>query len=673
MCGIAGSLGTVPASPSSMIERVQRMVASLAHRGPDDTGVWADAPAGICLGNRRLAILDLSAAGHMPMHSPSGRYVVTLNGEIYNHAELVATLAAQGRSPAWRGSSDTEILTACCEAWGIERTIVACAGMFAIAVWDRETQRLALARDRIGEKPLYFGRFGGSWLFGSETKALCAHPLFTRAIDPFALSTYMSLGYVPAPTCIFDGVRKVMPGCIVTLEAGDDRVREHRYWSAVHEARRPKPRFGSDVEAIDRLEQLLEQAVSQQMISDRPLGALLSGGIDSSSIVALMCAQRSSTIKTFSIGFRQSSYNEAHFAERVAAHFATDHTELYVDANDVRDTIPLLPQIYDEPFADISQVPTFLVSRLAGSAVTVALTGDGGDELFGGYPRYGMGARLWPAMRALPQGLRPSIGRVLANTPDALDRVFAWAFPHDEESGVRGLRPAQKLGKLGRAFGSRDLEALYWQLLAPWAEPGLVRHSALHSPFPTDGESFDATTVEEEFMLRDLVGYLPDDILTKIDRASMAVGLESRAPLLDHRIVAFALQLPYDLKFRNGVSKWLLRQVLYRHVPQQLVDRPKMGFGIPIASWLRGPLKPWADDLIAGSDSPMAHMLDLAALRRMMTRHVSGVGDWHQPLWTALMFLNWVKTLEQTSAGSAPIVTSHRARDGSAASLAIGA
>ena len=274
-------------------------------------------------------------------------------------------------------------------------------------------------------------------------------------------------------------------------------------------------------------------------------------------------------------------------------------------------------------------------------------------------------------MRALPQGMRPSIGRALASVPGALDRVFARAFPHDEESGIRGLRPAQKLGKLGRAFGSRDLEGLYWQLLAPWAEPGLVRHSALHSPFPKDSESFDGATVEEDFMLRDIVGYLPDDILTKIDRASMAVGLESRAPLLDHRIVAFALQLPYDLKFRNGVSKWLLRQVLYRHVPQQLVDRPKMGFGIPIASWLRGPLKPWANDLIAASDSPMANMLDLAALRRLMARHASGVGDWHQPLWTALMFLNWVKALEQATGVSAPIVAPQFVRDLGSTPLAV--
>ncbi len=653
MCGIAGSLGLSPVDPSPIFPKVQRMIAALEHRGPDDAGAWADEGAAIGLGNRRLAIVDITAAGHQPMHSPTGRFVVTLNGEIYNHAALAATLEATGKAPAWRGSSDTERLLACLDAWGIAATIDACVGMFAIAIWDRAERRLTLVRDRIGEKPLYYARFPGLWLFGSEMKALTAHPRFSRSIDPRALATYMSLGYVPAPDSIFNHVRKVMAGSVVTLEAGSDRAVERPYWSMATEARRPKRVHANEAEAVDELERLMRQSVAGQMIADRPLGALLSGGVDSSSVVAMMCAERASSIKTFSIGFQQSSFNEAQFAARVAAHFATDHTELYVNSNDVRDTIPLLPTIYDEPFADISQIPTYLVSRLASHSVTVALTGDGGDELFGGYPRYGMGARLWPAMRRVPRAWRPSVGRLLASVPGAVDHAFAWAFPHDEVSGIRGLRPAQKLGKLGRAFRSPDLEALYWQLLAPWAEPHLLKHPSPKSPFPRDGDFPPVRSVEENFMLRDLVGYLPDDILAKIDRASMAVSLESRAPLLDHRIVEFALQLPLDLKFRRGVSKWLLRQVLYRHIPQDLVDRPKMGFNIPIASWLRGPLKPWAHDLIASARGDAAQMLDLRALRRLLERHASGVGDWHQPLWTALMFLNWAQGLDQPMASPA--------------------
>jgi asparagine synthase (glutamine-hydrolysing) len=646
MCGIAGSLGSPSGDSLPIGDSVQRMIMSLAHRGPDDAGIWFDAHSSICLGNRRLSILDVSHAGHQPMHSAGGRYVVTLNGEIYNHESLRTKLSAQGEAPTWLGSSDTEVLTACFEAWGIEATVAASVGMFAIAIWDRELRTLTLARDRIGEKPLFFGRFRGTWLFGSEIKALAAHPSFRRSIDPAALSAYMALGYIPAPVSIYRNVAKVRPGHLVTLRIGDDRPTETPYWSAIACANQPKYEFTHDVEAIDALEGLLTTAVSQQMVTDRPFGALLSGGIDSSSIVALMCAQRTSRLETFSIGFRESAFNEAHYAATVARHFGTMHTEMYVDANDVRNTIPLLPQIYDEPFADISQIPTFLVSRLASRSVTVALTGDGGDELFGGYPRYAMGARLWPQMQRLPNALRSTIGELLKRTPRGIDRAFTWAFPHDEESGIRGLRPAQKLTKLGRVFRSHDIETLYWQLLAPWAEPQLLREPGMSSPFPADIESFQSDSIEENFMLRDLVGYLPDDILTKIDRAAMSVSLESRAPLLDHRVVEFALRLPRAYKFRGGVGKWLLRQVLYRHIPRQLVDRPKMGFGIPIASWLRGPLKSWAYELIHASRSDSANLLDLQAVEAMLDRHVAGVGDWHQPIWNALMFLNWVKSVD---------------------------
>lgn len=655
MCGIAGSLGANPAGTASLTNVVHGMLAMLVHRGPDDGGVWTDAERSIGLGTRRLAIVDTSVAGHQPMHSRSGRFVVALNGEIYNHRALRRTLDARVDPPTWRGTSDTEILTAGLDAWGIEATLEACVGMFAIAIWDREQRRLTLARDRIGEKPLYFGRFAGVWLFGSELKALAAHPLFRATVDPEAFATYMALGYVPAPASIHAQVRKLRPGCVVTISADDDTANERVYWSPVAVASRPKRTFAHDVDAIDALENLLSNAVAEQMVADRPIGALLSGGVDSSTIVALMRRERSAPIKTFSIGFEQSAYNEAPHAARVAAHFATDHTDLYIGEQHVRDTIPLLPQIYDEPFADISQIPTFLVSQLAASAVTVALTGDGGDELFGGYPRYAMGARLWPTMRCVPRSLRPAIGALLRGAPPAIDHAFTWAFPHDEVTGVRGLRPAQKLGKLGRAFRSADIDALYWQLLAPWSEPALLRRPSAASPFPVSGAMPRSGSVEEMFMLRDLGGYLPDGILTKIDRASMAVSLESRAPLLDHRIVEFALQLPRELMFRQGVGKWLLRQVLHRHVPKALVDRPKMGFVIPMASWLRGPLKPWAHDLIASSHGDAADLLDLKAMTAMLKRHGTGIGDWHQPLWTGLMFLNWARHAElQLATARAP-------------------
>jgi asparagine synthase (glutamine-hydrolysing) len=653
MCGIAGVLGSVAVGSGAVTDPVQRMIAALAHRGPDDAGIWTDHAARVGLGNRRLAIVDLSTAGHQPMRSPSGRFVITLNGEIYNHELLRQRLEAEGRAPVWRGTSDTEVLCAAFDAWGIEATIAAVGGMFAVAVWDRDFRTLTLARDRVGEKPLYYGRFRGTWLFGSELKALTAHPFCQRTIDEAALASYMALGYVPAPATIYRNVHKVRAGCMLTLRADENLPREQVYWSAVAAADGPRRTFDNDAEAIDELEALLASSVGQQMAADRPFGALLSGGIDSSSIVALMSTQHASRLETFSIGFRESSFNEAHHAANVARHFGTVHTELYVDANDVRDTIPLLPQIYDEPFADISQVPTFLVSRLAARSVTVALTGDGGDELFGGYPRYSMGAGLWSKMQHVPSRWRPAIGDLLKQAPRAIDRAFSWAFPHDESSGIHGLRPAQKLIKLGRVFSSRDVEALYWRLLAPWGEPQLLRRPSTGPAFAPDTEEFPLTTIEENFMLRDLVGYLPDGILAKVDRAAMAVGLETRAPLLDRRVVEFALRMPASMKFRGGVGKWLLRQVLYRHIPKKLVDRPKMGFGIPIASWLRGPLKPWAYDLIASSRGDAAHLVDLRALRSLLDRHASGVGDWHLPIWTALMFLNWSQSMESGRAANA--------------------
>ena len=669
MCGIAGFIDGPDITRAAMEARVGRMISTLSHRGPDDAGVWADPSSRVCLGNRRLAILDRSVAGHQPMMSASGRYVATFNGEIYNCKSLRRELESVRCAPTWRGTSDTEVLVAAFDAWGIEAAVSACVGMFAIAVWDKELRALTLVRDRMGEKPLYFGQFHGVWLFGSELKALVAHPAFEGAIDLQAASTYMTLGYVPAPATIYRGVSKVRPGCMVRIDATTHAVQERPYWSLLEAASKPPLEFASGVasdhEAIDRVEALLSQAIAQQRTADRPVGVLLSGGVDSSCIVALMRAQDSSPIRTFGIGFHESFFNEAEFARKVASHFATDHTELYVSAAEAQAVIPLLPEIYDEPFADPSQIPTYLVSKLARTSVTVALTGDGGDELFGGYPRYAMGNRLWSMMRHVPASWRPPVGDLLQGlAPRFVDRLFAGIFAHDDVSGVRGIRPAHKIAKLGRVLRSRDLRALYLGLLSPWAEPESMGRSLRRQTLLHDVGDSGADTAYQDFMLRDLVGYLPDDILTKIDRAAMAVSLENRAPFLDHRVVEFAVRMPLALKARNGVGKWVLRQILYRHIPRALVDRPKMGFCVPLDSWLRGPLKEWAGDLISSRQSDAASLLDRTTLMRLFNEHNAGVRDWHQALWTALMFLAWGQ-IDRSVSASRTFERSTIVRDGS--------
>ncbi len=620
------------------------MSATLIHRGPDDAGVWSDPTAGMCLGFRRLAIMDLSGAGHQPMLSPSHRYVTVMNGEIYNFEELRLELQAAGLAPHWRGRSDTEVLVACFDAWGIKATICKCVGMFAIATWDRQTRTLTLIRDRIGEKPLYFGRVRGIWLFGSELKALVAHPAFERTIDPQSVATYMRLGYIPAPETIYLGVNKLKPGCMVTVELTSATVAEHRYWSAIKIANQPHRIFRCDNDAVDEAEALISEAVSRQVVADRPVGALLSGGIDSSCIVAMMQAQASSPIKTFSIGFHEKSFDEAPFARRIARHFGTDHTELYATAAEAQAVIPLLPDIYDEPFADSSQIPVYLVARLARTAVTVVLSGDGGDELLGGYPRYSMGSRLWGAIGRMPVHLRSAAAQLLQQmAPAFVDRMFARALPHNEISGVRGMRPAQKLRKLSRVLQSKDVADFYCQLLSPWAAPELLTPNLRSHHVFNSWANVGAPSIFEDFMLRDLVGYLPDDILVKTDRATMAVGLETRMPLLDHRFVEFALRLPLSMKTRGGVSKWLLRQVLHRHIPSAFVDRPKMGFGVPIGAWLRGPLRTWASDLIRSERNSADQFFDRDALTHMLDDHMAGIRDSSQALWTALMFLAWTR------------------------------
>lgn len=630
----------------SLSDECKRMADAIVHRGPDDHGIWVDAQAGIGLAHRRLAIVDLSPAGHQPMPSITGRYVIVFNGEIYNHSALRAQLEKEGRAPNWRGHSDTEVLLAGFDAWGIERTLQQSIGMFAIAVWDVQSCTLVLARDRMGEKPLYYGwqgqGAGAVFLFGSELKALRAHPMFHASIDRHALALYLRHNYVPAPRSIYEGIRKLEPGCMLTLGMGQSEPVITRYWSALEkvlEGSAGRHQVCNPEQAIDQLESLLKSAVSQQMMADVPLGAFLSGGIDSSTIVALMQAQSSRPVKTFTIGFHEKGYNEAEHAKAVARHLGTDHTELYISPEQAMAVIPSLPRIYDEPFSDSSQIPTYLVSQLARQHVTVSLSGDAGDELFSGYTRYGMTASMWSKLERLPLPLRKILASSITSlSPAAWNALLGW-LPR-----MWG-RIGDKLHKGAGVLPSASVDELYHGLVSHWADPAQVVIGGVEPQTLLTGLMPDLEGLEpvERMMVLDMLTYLPDDILTKVDRAAMAVTLESRVPMLDHRVVEFAWQLPQSLKQRDGVGKWILRQVLYRHVPQALIDRPKMGFGIPLDSWLRGPLRDWAEALLDESRLREEGYLRPEPIRRKWLEHQSGVRNWAYHLWDILMFQAWLE------------------------------
>ncbi|MDA3970257.1 MAG: asparagine synthase (glutamine-hydrolyzing) [Desulfobulbaceae bacterium] len=621
----------------------ERMAHRIQSRGPDDAGVWTEEGAGLALAHRRLSIIDLSPAGHQPMHSPCGRYTLVFNGEIYNHQDLRAELEAEGGAFDWRGHSDTETLLAALRHWGMQGALSRLNGMFAFALWDASERTLFLARDRLGEKPLYYGRSGNAFLFGSELKALAAHPDWQGAIDRDALALYMRHNYVPAPWSIYQGIAKLPPAHFVVIRENGRNVGEpFCYWDLGRIAEQGVAAGAGEPEALtDELDALLRDAVGRRMAADVPLGAFLSGGYDSTTVAALMQSQSERPVKTFTIGFHEEGYNEARHAKAVAEHLGTEHTELYVTPEEAMAVIPKLPTIYDEPFSDSSQIPTFLVSQLARQHVTVSLSGDGGDELFYGYGRYFKAEQIWGKLSRLPLRFRKMVATSLAHAPgNVLERAMN-VLP--QKYRVNHL--ADRLPKLAEMIGHSSGEAFYREMVSHAKDPGrLVLGATEPETILSQPDRMpNLPGLRERMMYLDMMTYLPDDILTKVDRASMAVSLEARVPLLDHRLVEFAWRVPTQYKYRNGQGKWLLRQVLYRYVPKELMDRPKMGFGVPIEHWLRGPLRAWAEELLDEKRLREEGFFDPAPIRRMWNEHVSGKRRWHYYLWDVLMFQAWLE------------------------------
>jgi asparagine synthase (glutamine-hydrolysing) len=633
MCGIAGVINSAAGSREALERGAVAMAECMAHRGPDDHGVWSDPDVGVALTHRRLSIVDLSPAGHQPMTSADGRFVISYNGEVYNFQELRLELEARGVH--FRGHSDTEVMLEAFSAYGVTATIKRLIGMFALAIWDRRNRSLMLVRDRLGVKPLYWAQFDGLFLFGSELKSLRAYPGWQPRIDRSAVASFMRFNYVPAPLTIYQGVHKLEPGSILTLPFGG-APRIEKYWDAreVAHSGLTNPLRASDAEMTDQLETLLQDAVRRRMVADVPVGAFLSGGVDSSTIAALMQTANAGPVRTYTIGFDLPGYNEAGNAAAVAKHLGTQHTEMIVSAQQALDVIPRLPEFYDEPFADSSQIPTFLVSQMTRQHVTVALSGDGGDELFGGYNRYQFVERYWSKLMRLPRTVRAALAAGLTS------------LSADQWTRLAGLIPARgtpaqvgdKIHKFASALKAEDEAALYRQLVSHWNPADLMPD--VTEP-DVSGLDTSITVLVEQMQLADTTTYLPDDILTKVDRASMAFALEARVPLIDHRVVEFSWRLPRSAKIRGGVSKWLLREVLYRRVPRELIERPKMGFSIPLAGWLRGPLRDWAETLLSEQRLREAGLLDVQRVRRTWQEHLSGKHSHEHRLWNVLMLESW--------------------------------
>lgn len=639
MCGLVGYWRPGGGEAAgAMRQTVSRMADILRARGPDDEGTWIDAESGVALGHRRLAVIDVSSSGHQPMQSASGQLVISYNGELYNADELRRDLEQTGSR--FHGHSDTEILIEACATWGVETAVKRASGMFAFALWDRSERALYLARDRVGIKPLYWGWQGDTLFFGSQMKAFAPHPGWKPELDLDAVASYVRFGYVPSPHAIYKGMAKLDPGHILRIDSNRG-LEFTRYWNIDEIAANAgqTAQITTDIEATETLERVLRASVKRHMISDVPTGAFLSGGIDSSTVAALMQMESDRPIRTFSIGFADSAYDEAVHAKAVANHIGSDHTELYVTPQDAIAVIPNLPEWYDEPFADSSQIPTFLVSQLARENVTVALSGDGGDELFGGYNRYLWGERLQRRLMWMPGPVRRSMSDMIGGvSPSFWDKIFSIV-----PASHRPTQAGGKVQKLAGLLALGDRSDLYRHLVSQWRHPeNLVRGGVERATAMDDATLSKRMPDYMSWMqLMDMRGYLPDDILTKVDRASMAVSLEARVPLLDPEVVELAWSLPRNLKIRGGDSKWLLRQVLHRHVPEALVDRPKMGFGVPIGDWLRTDLRDWAEELLDHKKLEGDGVFNAAPVRRMWDAHVSGQQNMQYPLWVILMFQAW--------------------------------
>ena len=656
MCGIVGFIDkNVTRASTTGTRTLECMAALLTSRGPDDSGTWLN-HKGVGLAHRRLAVVDTSSAGRQPMESPSGRFVIVFNGEIYNHRAIRAEIhrSSSMTKQAWAGSTDTETLLAAFDIWGIQPTIERCVGMFAFAVWDNVENILHLARDRLGEKPLYYGWQGegasACFFFGSELKALREHECFLAQIDRNSLGLYTRFNFIPAPYSIYKNIFKLEPGRLLTISLTNSEPSIKTYWSAATAASLgvKNPLSGSCDVIADSLEDLLRSVISQQMIADVAVGAFLSGGIDSTTVVALMQSQSSMPVKTFTIGFTEADYNEADHSRKIAKHLGTEHTELILDPMKAADAVPLLPSIYCEPFADSSQIPTFLVSRLARTDVTVSLSGDGGDELFAGYSRHVFAQQYWNRFRRLPRGLRVGTASLLRGlSPDFINAALD-PLNRVLPASRRIMHISQKVEKAAKTLSANSPLEFYLQLMTKWDEENLVVGTeGSYVPLNFGHASFLGAGSAEDIMFMDLIHYLPDDILVKLDRASMAVSLESRVPYLDHRIVEFAWRIPNEFKIHSGVGKWILRQVLNRYVPQELTQRPKAGFALPIADWLRGPLREWAESLLNEDKIKREGYLNAAPIRKRWSEHLASTRDWHESIWGILMFQEWLALYEK--------------------------